>query len=124
MLDSLAALEDGRSRLLLEFAQLGEFRRGSIQSLFRRCGKPNCACAQAGQPGHGPVKRPFYSSRRVPLRPPNGLLQGPVTQLRRFRCVARTCARAFAEALRRVRWNAWASLLASQPVRFSFLKIL
>ena len=60
MPDSLAALEDCRSRLLLELAQLGDFRRGSIQSLFRRCGKPNCACAQAGHPGHGPVTRLAY----------------------------------------------------------------
>ena len=63
MRDSLAALEDDRSRLLLELAQVGDFRRGSIQSLFRRCGKSNCACAQAGHPGHGPVTRLAYKVR-------------------------------------------------------------
>ncbi len=63
MPDSLAALEDWRSRLLLELAQIGDFRRGSIQSLFRRCGKSNCACAQEGHPGHGPVTRLAYKVR-------------------------------------------------------------
>src|SRR6516162_6553333 len=35
-------------------AAIGDFRRGSISANYRRCGKPNCACAQPGHPGHGP----------------------------------------------------------------------
>src|SRR5215468_11982393 len=33
---------------------MGDFRRGSISENYRRCGKPNCACAQPGHRGHGP----------------------------------------------------------------------
>ena len=32
----------------------GDFRRGSLNAVWRRCGKPNCACAQPGHRGHGP----------------------------------------------------------------------
>ena len=31
-----------------------DFRRGSISENYRRCGKPNCACAQPDHRGHGP----------------------------------------------------------------------
>src|ERR1700761_3643593 len=33
---------------------VGDFRRGSVTENYRRCGKPNCACAQPDHPGHGP----------------------------------------------------------------------
>ena len=33
---------------------VGDFRRGSVSENYRRCGKPNCACAQPDHPGHGP----------------------------------------------------------------------
>ena len=33
---------------------VGDFRRGSVSENYRKCGKPNCACAQQGHPGHGP----------------------------------------------------------------------
>jgi Family of unknown function (DUF6788) len=32
----------------------GGFRPGSVNVTYRRCGKPNCICAQDGHPGHGP----------------------------------------------------------------------
>ncbi|MGH3519041.1 MAG: DUF6788 family protein [Haloechinothrix sp.] len=35
-------------------AGTGDFRRGSVIENYRRCGKPNCACAQPDHPGHGP----------------------------------------------------------------------
>jgi len=35
-------------------------RRGSISEAYRSCGKPNCACAAAEHPGHGP----FYAFTR------------------------------------------------------------
>ena len=43
-----------RERLYQALAQVGDFRRGSIGVNYRRCGKPNCACAQPDHPGHGP----------------------------------------------------------------------
>lgn len=60
MPDSLPDLEARRSQILLEIAQLGDFRRGSVHASFRRCGKPNCACASDDHPGHGPQVRLSY----------------------------------------------------------------
>jgi hypothetical protein len=52
--DELAGLESRRADLLAELAQVGDFRRGSLNAVFRKCGKPNCACAAPGHRGHGP----------------------------------------------------------------------
>jgi hypothetical protein len=51
---SLEELESRRAELLTQLAAVGDFRRGSVSQSFRRCGKPNCACARPGHPGHGP----------------------------------------------------------------------
>jgi hypothetical protein len=51
---SVDDLEQQRDRLYAELAATGDFRRGSISENYRRCGRPNCACAQPDQPGHGP----------------------------------------------------------------------
>jgi hypothetical protein len=51
---SLPELEAERDRLFAQLAAVGDFRRGSVSENYRRCGKPNCACAQPGHPGHGP----------------------------------------------------------------------
>ncbi|MEO3862255.1 DUF6788 family protein [Acrocarpospora sp. B8E8] len=50
----LEDLETQRAGLYAELAQVGDFRRGSVSENYRRCGKPNCACAQPDHPGHGP----------------------------------------------------------------------
>lgn len=47
-------LEAERERLYAQLAAVGDFRRGSVTENYRRCGKPNCACAQPDHPGHGP----------------------------------------------------------------------
>jgi len=52
--ESLAALEQQRSRILTQILELGDFRSGSITATQGRCGKPNCHCHQPNQPGHGP----------------------------------------------------------------------
>ena len=51
---SLPGLEAERGRLYAQLAALGDFRRGSVSENWRKCGKPNCACAQPDHPGHGP----------------------------------------------------------------------
>lgn len=51
---SLEDLEQQRAQLYDRLAATGDFRRGSISENYRRCGKPNCACAQSDHPGHGP----------------------------------------------------------------------
>lgn len=51
---SLEELETRRRGLYERLAQVGDFRRGSVSENYRRCGKPNCACARPEHPGHGP----------------------------------------------------------------------
>jgi hypothetical protein len=51
---SLAELEAERNRLFAQISMVGDFRRGSVSENWRRCGKPNCACAAPDHPGHGP----------------------------------------------------------------------
>ena len=50
----LAGLESERARLYSVLSQVGDFRRGALNAVRRKCGKPNCQCAQPGHPGHGP----------------------------------------------------------------------
>ena len=50
----LPELEAERERLHAQLAAVGDFRRGSVTENYRKCGKPNCACAQPDHPGHGP----------------------------------------------------------------------
>jgi hypothetical protein len=57
MSDSLPDLLDSRSHLLQEFSRLGDFQPGSITTVRRRCGKPNCHCARPNDPGHGPHRQ-------------------------------------------------------------------
>ena len=57
MPDSLSTLEQRRSQIIFEIAQLGDFRPGSVHVQFRRCGKPNCACARDLNARHGPLMR-------------------------------------------------------------------
>jgi hypothetical protein len=71
--DELAELERRRGELYVELAQLGDFRRGSLNEVRRKCGKPNCACAALGHPGHGPqwnlTRKAGGRTRTVHLRP-------------------------------------------------------
>jgi hypothetical protein len=51
---SLPELEAERERLYAQLGAVGDFRRGSVSKNYRKCGKPNCACARPDHPGHGP----------------------------------------------------------------------
>ena len=59
---SLPELEAERDRLYAQLAAVGDFRRGSVSENYRKCGKPNCACAAPGHPRHGPQ---YNLTRRV-----------------------------------------------------------
>src|SRR5215831_4848314 len=50
----LPDLERRRDDLYRRLGHVGDFRRGSLNEVRRKCGKPNCACAQPGHRGHGP----------------------------------------------------------------------
>jgi len=62
MSQSLASLESRRSELLRSIGGLNDMRPGSIVGAVWRCGKPNCHCARADDPGHGPNLRLTYKS--------------------------------------------------------------
>ena len=47
-------LEELRSLLLDRIGVVPEFRRGSLQVGYRKCGRPTCRCARPGEQGHGP----------------------------------------------------------------------
>jgi hypothetical protein len=51
---SLPELEAERDRLYAQLSAIGDFRRGSVSENYRKCGKPNCICAQPDHRGHGP----------------------------------------------------------------------
>jgi len=51
---SLPELEQQRAQLFERLAATGDMRPGSVNATYRRCGKPNCACARPGHRGHGP----------------------------------------------------------------------
>lgn len=70
----LAGLEEQRARLFEQLAAVGDFRPGSINATYRRCGKPNCACAQEGHPGHGPR---YLWTRSVGGKTRSRQLRGP-----------------------------------------------
>jgi hypothetical protein len=57
MPELLPTLEKDRSEVLLGISRLGDLRRGSILEVRGRCSKPNCHCAAAEDPGHGPHYR-------------------------------------------------------------------
>lgn len=54
MPDPLPPLIEGRSVILRQISDLGDFQPGSIANATRRCGKPGCHCAKPNDPGHGP----------------------------------------------------------------------
>lgn len=55
MTETLLSLERKREALFKKLEQTGDFRRGTISVIYRKCGKKNCACAKKGHPGHGPL---------------------------------------------------------------------
>src|SRR5260370_35777791 len=60
MPQSVTQLQQQRANLLAQFSNLQDFRPGSVTGIIRRCGKPTCHCARAGDPGHGPTLRLTY----------------------------------------------------------------
>lgn len=55
MEETVESLEKRREHLYRQVQETGDFRRGIISVIYRKCGKKNCICAQEGHPGHGPL---------------------------------------------------------------------
>ena len=47
-------LRNRRNEICEELASIGDLRPGSLVARYRKCGKPNCHCAQEKGGGHGP----------------------------------------------------------------------
>ena len=47
-------LKRKREELVVQLKEIGFFRRGSLNEVYRKCGKSNCHCSRPGDPGHGP----------------------------------------------------------------------
>src|SRR5258708_7452875 len=79
---SLPELEAERDRLYVQLSTVGDFRRGSVSENYRKCGKPSCAGAAPGHPGHGPR---FLWTRSAGRRKTVGrqLAAGEVEKVRR-----------------------------------------
>ena len=50
---SMEELQQRRVGLREDLGRVGDFRLGSLLYRYRRCGKPNCACADPSHEGHG-----------------------------------------------------------------------
>ena len=94
MSKSIKQLEAERAALLQQLSQSGDMRRGSITEVYRRCGKANCACAEANHPGHGPYYAYTMSvggkTRTVQLRagPRLSAIEHEVVEYKRFRATS------------------------------------
>ncbi|MFH1954616.1 MAG: ISKra4 family transposase [Pseudomonadota bacterium] len=55
MEETIESFEKKREHLYRDLREVGDFRRGIISVIYRKCGKKYCACAKEGHPGHGPL---------------------------------------------------------------------
>ena len=94
MSTSLSELEAEREGLKRQLSDLGDLRPGSLVERYRKCGKPNCHCAQPSAKGHGPSFSLTHSVERKTLTKiiPSAFVEETRAQLaehQRFRQLAR-----------------------------------
>ena len=107
--ETIEELERRRAALLGELAAVGDLRPGSLVEMHRRCGKPTCHCARAGDPLHpGWVLTRRVGGRTVTRGVPRAALEetrAQVAEHKRFRDLTRCLVEA-SEALCRARLKA------------------
>jgi hypothetical protein len=95
MPQSIGNLEQERAKLLTELSYLKDLRPGCITGIVRRCGKPNCHCAQSGDPGPGPTLRLTYKaqgktfSEALPTPAAVGKAEHEISEFRRYQQLSR-----------------------------------
>ena len=96
MPQTLPILEGERTHLLEDISKLGDFRSGSITSVVRRCGKPNCHCVRPQDAGHGPDFRLTYKvhgktrTESLPTPAARHKAEREVAEFRKFQQLSRT----------------------------------
>src|ERR1700723_1376467 len=91
MTTSLQALLDKRHQLATSLAHVEALRPGFLTGRFRKCGKPNCHCAQKDSPGHGPSYSLTHASggktitQVIPQGPAVDRTRAQIAEYRRFR---------------------------------------
>jgi hypothetical protein len=92
---SLQALRDRRDQLAASLAGVDDLRPGFLTARFRKCGKPNCHCAQKDAPGHGPSYSLTHRvggktvTQVIPQGPAVERAKAQIAEYRRFRSLVR-----------------------------------
>jgi len=95
MTTSLEALRGKRDQLTTSLAHIEDLRPGFLTARFRKCGKPNCHCAQKGSPGHGPSYSLTHRiggktvTQVIPQGPAIERTKAQIAEYRRFRHLVR-----------------------------------
>ena len=91
----LEALCGKRDQLSASLAHIEDLRPGFLTARFRKCGKPNCHCAQKGSPGHGPSYSLTHRlggktvTQVIPQGPAIERTKKQIAEYRRFRHLVR-----------------------------------
>jgi hypothetical protein len=97
MPQSVADLEQRRAKLIAEMSRLDDLRPGCITGIVRRCGKPTCHCAKAGDAGHGPTLRLTYKAEGKTITSPRATIC-PLTSCQPIPSSTKARFRAFSKA--------------------------
>ena len=95
MTTPLQALRDKRDQLAASLAHVDDLRPGFLTARFRKCGKPNCHCAQKDSPGHGPCYSLTHASggktitQVIPQGPAVDRTRAQIAEYHRFRKLVR-----------------------------------
>jgi hypothetical protein len=95
MITALKALRDKRARITARLAQIDDLRPGFLTARFRKCGKPNCHCAQKDSLGHGPSYSLTHRvggktiTQVIPQGPAVERAKAQIAEYRRFRNLVR-----------------------------------
>ena len=87
-------LQQRRDQIKVELADIGDLRPGSLVGRYRKCGKPNCHCADKDSAGHGPswsLTRDVQGKTVTKIIPASAVVQTKeqIAECRRFRKLTR-----------------------------------
>jgi hypothetical protein len=95
MTTAVNALREKRALITTRLAQIDDLRPGFLTARFRKCGKPNCHCAQKDSRGHGPSYSLTHRvggktvTQVIPQGPAVERAKAQIAEYRRFRNLVR-----------------------------------